>query len=300
MYAITGATGNTGHIITKTLLANGQKVRAIGRNADHLKPLVELGAEPFVADLGDRQAITKAFTGTRAVYVMIPPDVTSQNVRAQQDSISDSFAGALSAAKVPYAVALSSVGADKPDKTGPVVGLHNLEQKLNNVSGLSVLHLRPGYFMENTLGQAGAIKAGNMTAGPLPADLKLPMIATRDIAVVAAEELLKLDFAHKQTRELQGQRDLDMNEVTAILGKTVGKPDIRYHQLPDDQFRQALMSFGMSADFANLILEMSAALASGYMRMLEPRSVKNTTPTSYETFAKDTFLPAYEAQARAA
>ncbi|HUJ94530.1 MAG TPA: NAD(P)H-binding protein [Terriglobales bacterium] len=300
MYVITGATGHTGHIIAKTLLARGQKVRAIGRNAEHLKPLVGLGADPFIADLADRELTAKAFAGARAVYAMIPPDFTSQSYRARQDSISDALAAALSAAKVPYAVSLSSVGADKPDKTGPVVGLHNLEQKLNKISGLSVLHLRPGYFMENTLGQAGAIHAGGMTAGPFPADLKIPMIATRDIAAVAAEELLKLDFAHKQIRELHGQRDLDMNEVTAILGKAVGRPEIRYHQLPDEQFRAALMSFGMSADYANLILEMAAAMVSGHMRMLEPRSVKNTTPTSYETFVADTFLPAFQAQGKAA
>jgi uncharacterized protein YbjT (DUF2867 family) len=300
MYVITGATGNTGHIITKELLSKGQKVRAIGRSAERLQALVALGAEPFVADVRDQQALTKAFTGARAVYAMIPPDVTSPDFRGEQDRTSDALAAALTATKVPYAVSLSSIGADKPDKTGPVVSLHNLEQKLNQISGLTVLHLRPGYFMENTLGQVGAIQAGGMTAGPLPPDLKLTMIATRDIGAVAAEELLNLNFKQKQTRELLGQRDLDMTEATAIIGEAIGRPEVAYVRLPDEQFRQALTSFGMSENFANLILEMSAALASGYMRALEPRSVRNTTPISYEVFVAEQFVPAYQGKARAA
>lgn len=300
MYVITGATGNTGHIVAKELLSKGQKVRAIGRSAERLQALAALGAEPFVADVNDQQALIKAFTGARAVYAMIPPDVTSPDFRGEQERVSDALAGALTASKVPYAVSLSSIGADKPDKVGPVVGLHNLEEKLNRVSGLTVLHLRPGYFMENTLGQVGAIQAGGMTAGPLPPDLKLQMIATRDIGAAAAQELLNLSFKQKQVRELQGQRDLDMNEATAIIGKAIGKPEVAYVRLPDAQFRQALTSFGMSENFANLILEMAAAMASGYMRALEPRSVRNTTPTSYETFVTKDFVPAFQGKARAA
>ena len=77
MYVVTGATGNTGHIVAKKLLANGQKVRAIGRSADRLQALVAEGAEPFVADLTDKQALAKAFAGASAVYAMVPPDVTN-------------------------------------------------------------------------------------------------------------------------------------------------------------------------------------------------------------------------------
>jgi uncharacterized protein YbjT (DUF2867 family) len=309
MYVVTGATGNTGQIVAKKLLArsldNGQKVRAIGRSADRLQSLAAEGAEPFVADLADKQALTKAFTGARAVYAIIPPDLTSQDYRAYQDRITDSIAAALAAAKVPYAVTLSSFGADKPDKTGPVVGLHHLEQQLNQIAGLNVLHLRAGYFMENTLAQAGIIQAMGITAGPLRPDLKLPMIATRDIGAVAAEELLKLGFQQKQTRELQGQRDLTMTEAAAIIGKAIGgqaigKPDLVYQQLPDEQVRPALTQLGLSLNMANLILEMAAALNSGHMRALEPRSARNTTPTSYEVFVAEEFVPAYQGKARAA
>lgn len=301
MYVVTGATGNTGHIVARKLLANGQQVRVIGRNPDRLQQLVAEGAEPIVGNLIDEQALTRAFTGARAVYAMIPPpSATTQVYRAYQDRISDAIANALATTEVQYAVTLSSFGADKSDKTGPVVGLHNFDQRLNKISGLNVLHLRAGYFMENTLAQAEIIHAMDIAAGPLRPDLKLPMIATRDIGAAAAEELLRLDFQQKQTRELQGQRDLTMTEVATIIGKAIGKPDLGYKQLPDDQVRTAMTQLGMSLDMANLILEMAAALNSGHMRVLEPRSSLNTTPTPFEAFVAEEFVPLYQARARAA
>jgi hypothetical protein len=98
----------------------------------------------------------------------------------------------------------------------------------------------------------------------------------------------------KQTRELLGQRDLTYAEVATIIGRAIGKPDLKYVQLPDDQFRGFLVQMGMSDEFARLLLEMTAALNSGYMRALEPRIPQNTTPTSFETFVAETFFPAYQ------
>jgi uncharacterized protein YbjT (DUF2867 family) len=194
-------------------------------------------------------------------------------------------------------VVLSSVGADKADKTGPIVGLHNLEQRLNRINGVNVLALRPAYFMENTLPQSALIRMFGMTAGPLRGDLSLPMIATRDIGEYATNALLKLDFKGKQTRELLGQRDLSYDEVASIIGKAIGKPDLKYSQMPDDQVLGGLTSMGMSASIANLILEMAEVLNSGQMHELETRSAGNTTPTSYEKFVAEEFVPNYRAAA---
>lgn len=300
MYVVTGATGHTGKVVAERLLAQGKKVRTMSRSAEHLQALAARGAEPFVADVTDAAALTKAFTGAEGVYAMVPPNVVTSDVRGYQDRVTDAIAGALEKGGVKHAVTLSSFGADKPDKTGPVVGLYQLEQKLNQVAGLNVLHLRAGYFMENTLGQVGIIQAFGMTAGPLRADLKLPLIATRDIGEAAAASLAKLDFSGHQTRELLGQRDLDMTEATAIIGKAIGKTDLQYVQLPDAQLRPALLQLGMSANFVDLLLEMSAALNSGHMRSLEQRSSRNTTPTSFETFVAEAFVPLYKQKTSAA
>jgi uncharacterized protein YbjT (DUF2867 family) len=300
MYVVTGATGNTGRVIANRLLDQGKKVRVIGRNRERLQPFVARGAEAFVADLSDQTAVKQAFAGANAVYAMIPPDVTSPDFRAEQRRVIAAIAAALEAAGVEHAVTLSSIGADKESGTGPVVGLHEMEQALNRIARLNVVHLRAGYFMENTLGQAAAIHGMGKTAGPLRGDLKLPVIAARNIGGAAVELLLALDFKGKQTHELLGQRDLSMDEATAIIRKTIEKPDLKYVQMLDEQMQPILVQMGMSPNMAELILEMAGALNTGHMRALEQRSAKNTTPTSFETFVQEEFLPVYRGQSRAA
>lgn len=300
MNAITGASGNTGSAVTETLLAHGAKVRVIGRDTNRLARFVERGAEAFAADLTDPSAVAKAFDGVRAVYAVLPPNIASTDVRGYQDKVSDALASALKKTSVTHAVVLSSIGADKNERTGPVVGLHNLEQKLNSIAGLNALYLRAGYFMENLLPQVGVIRNFGMMAGPVRADLRLPMIATRDIGAVAADALLKRDFTGKQTRELLGQRDLDYREAASIIGKAIGKPDLTYMPAAAEQLKPALMQMGMSSNMADLLLEMAEALNSGFMKPLESRSERNTTPTSIETFVAEEFVRRFQAKAAGA
>ena len=297
MYAITGATGNTGGTVARILLARGEKVRTIGRSADRLRSLAAVGAEVVTCDLTDAPALTRAFSGVKAVFAMIPPNLTSEDYPAYQNQVTDSLASALERCDVKHAVTLSSIGADKAEKTGPVLGLHNLEQRLNGIRGLNVLHLRAGYFMENTLAQIGAIKAMGTTGGTLRPDLKVPMIATRDIGAAFAERLHRLDFKGQTTRELLGQRDLSMTDATLIIGKAINRPDLTYVQISDEEFTKFMTQNGMSVNVADLLIEMAAALNSGHMRALEKRSPQNTTTTAYETFVSEEFVPRFKGRA---
>lgn len=300
MYAIIGASGNTGSVVAQKLLAERERVRVIGRDAHRLNNLTQQGAEPFVADVTDAGALARAFQGAKAVYLMIPPNISHPDVREYQQRVSDALTAAVQKAQVEYAVLLSSVGADKPDKTGPVVGLHNFENKLNSIAKLKALYLRAGYFMENLLPQVGVIKNFGVVGGPLRGDLNLAMIATRDIGAAAAEGLLKLDFKGKQPRELLGQRDLNYVAVAAIIGNAISKPGLGYAQLSNEQMKPALVQMGMSSSMADLLLEMSEAMNSGYMAPLEPRSAQNTTPTSLEAFVSEQFAPRFFGKAAGA
>lgn len=300
MYSIIGASGNTGKVVAGKLLAHGEKVRVIGREARRLQGLVQMGAEAFVANVTDAAALTQAFRGAKAVYVMIPPNPAIPNVREDQERVSDALVAAVQNAGVEHAVVLSSIGADKPDKTGPVIGLRNLEHKLNGIAALHAVYFRAGYFLENLLPQAMVIKGFGVTGGPLRGDLKLPMIATQDIGAAAAAALLNLDFRGKQARELLGQRDVTYTEVASIIGKAIGEPDLGYMQLAPPQCKPALMQAGMSSNLADLILEMAESLNSGYMEALEPRSPENSTPTSIETFVAEQFVPRFTEKAAGA
>lgn len=297
MYVVIGATGHTGSVVAEKLLAKGEKVRVVGRDARRLERLKQKGAEAFVADVTDASAMARAFSGMEAAYVMVPPNMSSPNVRSYQEHVNDVLASALEKSGVKYAVTLSSIGADKADKTGPVVGLRTLEQLLETIAGLNILFLRAGYFMENLLPQVSVIQSlGNM-GGPVRPDLGLSMIATHDIGAFAAEALSRRDFEGKQRRELLGARDVTYAQVAKVVGAAIGKPDLTYQQVPPAQLKPALTQMGMSPNMADLLLEMSDALNSGYMRALEPRSAENTTPTTIETFVAEVFVPAYRAKA---
>ena len=205
-HVILGATGNTGSIVADSLLSEGKKVRAVGRDAGRLQRFVRRGAEAFTANMSDAAALTQAFSGARAAYLLLPP-VKS---REDQERDSDGIAKAVKESGLRYVVHLSSYGAQVPEGTGPVAGLHSSEQKLNAISGLNVLHLRAAYFMENNLAAMGMIHGMGIFGNALLPDVKLPMIATRDVGYYAAQRLLHLDFSGKQTRELLGERDLSM------------------------------------------------------------------------------------------
>jgi len=299
MFVVVGASGNTGHIVANNLLTRGQKVRVVGRNSAHLQPLTSKGAEPFIADVIDGSALTKAFRGADAAYVMIPPNITSKDPLGYSNRVSDAIAGTVQSAGTKNVVALSSIGAELASGSGPVLGLHNLEEKLKQINGTNVLFIRAGYFMENTLPQVNAIRQMGSVAGPVRPDLKLPLIATRDIGAVAADILLHPTIHGKQTRELLGQRDASYSEVASVIGKAIGKTDLKYVQVSDQQFKGVLVQTGMSEPMADLLVEMTQGLNSGKMHALEPRTAQNSTPTSYENFVSDVFVPAYQEQAAA-
>ena len=293
MYTILGATGNIGSVITRALLEKGEKVRVVGRNAGRLQPFVRRGAEAFVGDVGDTEAMTQALTGARAAFLMIPPRMTSPDYRADQEKTSDAFSAAAKNAGLQYAVNLSSYGAQAPAGTGPIGGLHNSEKKLNAIEKLNVLHLRAGYFFENHLAAMQMIQMMGVFGGALRGDLKIPMVATRDIGVYAAERLLKLDFNDKRTQELLGQRDLTLQEVVVVIAKGLRKPDLRYVQFPYDQVEKVLEQMGAPAKTVASFIEMFQGINNGTVTSTEPRSAANSTSTSIETFVKEVFAPAY-------
>jgi uncharacterized protein YbjT (DUF2867 family) len=292
MYAITGATGNTGRRIAEALLSKGKKVRVIGRDAERLKSLAKKGAEAFVGSLDDAAAMTRAFSGAKAAYAMIPPNLKAENMRVYQNKISEALAAAIAKARVQYVVNLSSVGAHLSEKTGPIAGLHDQEQQLNKLKDVHVLHLRPGFFMENFYWNIDMIKKMGINGSPLKADLPVSMIATQDIAAAAAQQLADLDFSGKSVRELLGQRDLTMTKATQALGRAIGKPDLKYVQFPYDEAEKAMLGMGLSASVAKGFIEMNRAFNEGVIQLNEKRSAANTTPTSIEEFAKQ-FAAAY-------
>lgn len=293
MIVVTGATGRTGRAATEALLAKGEKVRVVGRDAKKLAPLVELGAEPFAGNVEDVNSMSEAFNGASAVYLVLPEDIAQPDLRAHQERVSDSYSAAIAHAHVRFVVNLSSIGAQHAKNTGPIVGLHNQEQKLNRVAGLSVLHLRAAYFMENLFMSIAPLRSMGALPGGLRPDVPMPWIATKDIGKYAASRLAARDFSGSSIRELHGQRDISMKEAASIVGNSIGKPDLAYVQVPSMVLGQELVKMGLSEKTAGLVVEMWDGANAGLMVPQEARSGRNTTSTTLESFVAEVFAPAY-------
>ncbi len=286
MYAVCGATGNTGRIVADSLLKQGKKVRVLGRDKAKLQSFVDQGAEAFVGSLKDLDFVKSAFTGVNAVYLMIPVDMATDNFLAYQSQIATVFRDAIKATGVKYAVVLSSIGANHPSGTGVIVGLHGLEQELNKIDSLNVLHMRPAFFMENFFMNIDLIKGMGINGMPVDADAAMPMIATQDIGHYAAKRLSALDFSGSSFQDLLGERDLCMNDATAILGKAIGEPDLSFTQFPLEDAKQGMIGAGIKPDLAELYIEMYKGASEGKLIPERPRDSESTTPTTLEEFSK--------------
>jgi uncharacterized protein YbjT (DUF2867 family) len=287
MYVITGATGNTGKPLTLALLAAGKEVRIISRSAEKAQDLVDKGAHLFVGDTAQPETLGKAFDGATAVYAMIPPDFSVPDLTAHQRKHADALAAAIKKAAVTYVVSLSSVGAHLKSDSGVVLGLRHMEQQFDRIEALNTLHLRPTYFMENTLGMIGMIKQMGAMGSPVDPNCSLSMIATRDIAEYAARRLLSLDFAGKNHQYLLGPRDLTYSEVTGIYGRAINSPDLKYVPVPFEDFKGIMINYaGASENTADRMNEFIRALNAGSVLEEAVRTPEATTPTTIEEFAK--------------
>ena len=296
---VMGASGNIGSKVTEHLLAGGHTVRAIGRSAEKLAGARARGAEVLVGDAADATFLGRAFEGADAALTMQPSNQAAPDLAAEQDRDGEAIAAAAARSGIGHLVAISSVGADLSSGTGPLAGLHRQEERLKRLTGTAVLVLRPGFFFENFLHSLDLIRHQGFNGGGAAGTTTLPMIATQDIAAVAARALDARDWDGFQVRELLGQRDLSFDEATRIIGTKIGKPDLAYVQFPYADYSAALQQAGLSKSVADAYAEMEKAFDDGIVRAVEGRNAANTTPTALEQFA-DVIAQAYHGAARAA
>ncbi len=287
MYIITAATGNIGKALATALLAEGKKVRVIGRSADKLKELTDKGAEAMVGDVNDPDFVNKAFSGGTAAFCLIPPSYHSDDFRKEQEQIGHNYANAVKANNIKYVMLLSSIGAHLRNGAGVVDGLGDMEEAFLALKEVNVLNLRPSYFMENLFGQIQTIKMMGVMASPVKGDIMFPMVATKDIAATAFRFMKDLAFKGNTIEYVLGSRDVSYNEVASVIGNAIGKPDLKYVEVPFEDAKNAMVMSGfVSANVAELFNGLAESMNNGTARNAHHRTTGNTTPTSLEDFAK--------------
>jgi uncharacterized protein YbjT (DUF2867 family) len=295
MYAVTGATGKTGLVVAEELLKAGKEVIAIGRNQEKLAQLEAAGADVHAGDLLDKDFAVTALKGAKAAYIMIPQNFSTDDYRGFQGKMAGSLASAVKANGITHVVTLSSIGAQMAEKGGIVQGLYDMEQIFNALDGVHVLHLRPGFFMENLFSMIPVIRHMNMLVSGIRSDMAVPMVATPDIGMLAARHLKALDFSGKGHQYVLGARDYTYPEVAGLLGRYIGKPDLQYVQVGADQLIESFIQMGATRNIGEVYAEFTKAMNDGILMEGVVRSRDNTSPTLLDEFAV-LFSEAYKKQ----
>jgi uncharacterized protein YbjT (DUF2867 family) len=277
MFTVFGASGNTGSVVAKRLLDGGKKVRLFVRDPNKVAALRSRGAEVVAGDVLDANAVKSALAGAEGAYLLIPPDPRSTDFLGRGRRIVDDYLAALTEARVPHAVMLSSVGAQKPSGTGPIVTVHYAETTLPKAGATKFIFVRAAYFMENILANAYPMK----NDGVLPVfgggeAHPFPMVATGDIGNVAADALLAAPSA-TQWIELQGPREYSFADAAAAASKILGRP-VKATPVPLEAMVPTLTKLGFSENVAGLYREMISAFASGVGFEGKGRSVRGKVP----------------------
>ncbi|MBK8422376.1 MAG: NmrA family NAD(P)-binding protein [Elusimicrobia bacterium] len=285
MIVVTAATGQIGHALVEELLKQGQKVRALARDAKKLAPLAQKARKPASWTSRTGRRSRRPF-GARPRSFVDPPALQRAGLSRLLQPSQPRLCRRRARRRGQKSGQPLEPGRPPARRHRTHQGPLRPRKRLDALESVDRLHLRPGYFMENAFFGLGLIKAQGINGSPIAPNIKIPMIATRDIAQRAARALAAGDFRGREVMELHGPRDLSLAEVTRALGAAIGKPDLPYVQFPYPDAFNAMVNMGLSPDVAALFNEMYKAFNEGTLKPTQPRSVETTTPTSIEEFAK--------------
>lgn len=283
---ILGASGKVGSQTVNNLLDKGHSLRLIARHTDKLQQFANKeGVEVHGGDSFDSEFLSRVMKGCDVAFLMLPTDITAEDTAAYQDKMGVAQIEAIKKSGVKKVLYLSSVGGHTEEHTGIVAGLARQEQRLKNLENVGVLILRPSWFMENLFSNIAVIKNAGVNGSTIAADRTFPIIASADIARVAADKLNNLSWTGKTVLPLLGPKDYSMNEVTKVIGAAIDMPDLKYVQFPKEQAKQGMVQWGISESVADAFIEMTEGINLGYFNT-EPRNDASTTPTTIEEFSK--------------
>ena len=242
MYAITGVTGNVGGAVARALLAGGQSVRAVVRNADKGQVWRNRGCEVGLAIIEDAASLSVAFQRAEAVFVLVPPNFDPSPEFSEAREIGKALHSALAAARPKRVIYLSTIGAQAREMN--LLTQHSIIEKAIGDLPIPVTFLRPAWFMENCRWDvAPARETGVVPSFLQPIDKPVPMVATADIGRVAAELLQETWKGHRVV-ELEGPHRVTPNEIATTFADLLGRP-VRMEPVPRETWESLFKSQGM-------------------------------------------------------
>ena len=264
---LTGSLGHIGKPLTQKLIGEGHSVTVISSNPARSKEIEALGAIPAIGTLQDANFLASTFKGAEAVYTMVPPANYFDHqldLLGYYQGLGNRYAKAIRRAEIQQVVNLSSIGAHLDKGNGILLGTYHVENILNNLpEEVAITHIRPTEFYYNLFGFIDLIKGQGIMASNLEeSDLNV-WVSPQDIAACVAEEI-STPSSGRKVRYVASD-ELTYKEVASILGSAIGKPDLKWVMIPDDQLLKSLENAGMQPEIAKGMVEMYAAIHSGLL-----------------------------------
>lgn len=273
MFVISGATGHTGSIVAQTLIDRGQPVRVVVRAEEKGEAWKAKGADVALADFEDATKLANALQGASGAYFLLPPDLADPAFIDKSIKRAETIVKAATAAKLPHAVILSSIGAQHANRVGPISTIAHLEKRFVEAS-IPLTAVRPGYFLENIRDMMPAvIHEGVYPSMIQPLDKKIDMVSTEDIGRTVAEALLDPPTNLHRVIELKGANLYSAEDIAAELSGLLGH-EITPVAVPQDAWVDQLKQSGLSQQSAESIAEMHANINNGRIRFLDPQARK--------------------------
>lgn len=281
-------TGNIGRSLVQALQSRGAEVTLIARSRAKVSDFEARGARVVEGSIDDAAVLERAFEGADALFWLAPP-AYRPDWRAWGPETARQAAGIAKKHGIRRVVLVSSVGAQNGPGAGPVGTILAVEDAFR-AAAPDVTALRAGFFLENMLQNVDSIVKAGAIFSPIPADAKAPGVATKDIAAVAADELLGGAPGHR-IRGVHGPADISGREQAEILSKLLHRP-IAYVEVPVEAAEKGMADAGMPPFVVEMYGEMLRGVLAGKLASSEPRSPETTTPTSFTDFARAVVRPA--------
>lgn len=290
---VTGSLGNISRMLIEKLVAAGHEVAVISSDAARAEAIRQLGGHPLIGSVVDYAFIKRAFAGSEAAYLMIPPDFRTTDLKQYIKTVGEQYARAIAETGIRYAVNLSSIGAHLQNGQGPTGSNFYVEQRLNALQDVHVLHLRPGMFLTNFYGAIPTMKHQQILGNNFGGSIRLPLTHPRDIAAAAFKALQDRSISGKQIQYIVSDEKSGF-EIAEILGHAVGRPDVQWIEFSDAQLLGALAENGFSEQMAKVyMVEIGVALRDGsFMEHYNKNRSRSVGGTSLLDFAGE-FAMAY-------
>jgi uncharacterized protein YbjT (DUF2867 family) len=291
MIVVTAPTGDIGHQVLERVIDNGAPIRVIARDPSRIPGQIRARVEVVQGSHGDLDVVTQAFAGADTVFWLAPPDPRAKSVEAAYVDFTRSACEAIKNQGVKRVVDITALGRGTAvaSKAGYVTASLAMDDLIAS-TGVDFRAVANPSFMDNILRQTEAIKNQGVFFSPISGDRKLPACATRDIAAVAARLLLDPSWSGQGHVAVLGPEDLSFNDMAQIMSEVLGRP-VRFQQISFEAYRSRFVEFGMSEAMAQGMTDMAAAKNEG-LDNAEPRTLENTTPTSFRQWCAEVLKPA--------